>query len=111
MLTKVNINLNIQEQVSCFFYRCIRGTWTRIKAVVLVSIDILAPLKLSSRQSTLMPETMIIQEAGWTALMFAAKEGDMKILQQLISARADVNVVDKVGDMFVMVSVGWINVM
>jgi len=42
--------------------------------------------------------------------MFAAKEGDMKILQQLISAGADVNVVDKVGDMFVMVSVCWINV-
>ena len=53
----------------------------------------------------------IIQEAGWTALMFAAKEGDMKILQQLISAGADVNVVDKVGDMFMMVSVCWINVM
>ena len=51
----------------------------------------------------------LIQEAGWTALMFAAKEGDMKILQQLITAGADVNVVDKVGDMFVMVSVGWIN--
>jgi len=58
-----------------------------------------------------MLETTIIQEAGWTALMFAAKEGDMKILQQLISAGADVNVVDKVGDMFVMVSVCWINVM
>ena len=37
MLTKVNINLNIQEQVSCFFYPCIRGTWTGIKAIVLVS--------------------------------------------------------------------------
>jgi len=58
-----------------------------------------------------MLETIIIQEAGWTALMFAAKEGDMKILQQLISAGADVNVVDKVGDMFGLVSVCWINVM
>ena len=57
-----------------------------------------------------MLETIIIQKAGWSALMFAAKERDMKILQQLISARADVNVVDKVGDMFVMVSVCWINV-
>jgi len=43
MLTKVNINLNIQEQVSCFFYPCIRGTWAGIKAIFLESIDILAP--------------------------------------------------------------------
>jgi len=60
---------------------------------------------------TLESTDSMIQEAGWTVLMFAAKEGDMKILQQLISAGADVNVVDKVGNMFVMVSVCWINVM
>ena len=43
MLTKVSINLNVQERVSCFFYPCTRGTWAGIKAIFLVIVDILAP--------------------------------------------------------------------
>ena len=37
-----------------------------------------------------------LQEAGRTALMFAAEDGNMEAVKLLISAGADVNIKDKV---------------
>ena len=37
-----------------------------------------------------------MQEAGWTALFFAVKEGKVEIAEKLLMAGADVHIKDKV---------------
>ena len=50
---------------------------------------ILIPRSISKHFSTL-------QEAGRTALMFGAEDGNMEVVKLLITAGADVNIRDKV---------------
>ena len=49
-----------------------------------------------SIQSSISKHFSTLQEAGRTALMFAAEDGNMEAVKLLISAGADVNIRDKV---------------